>query len=320
MEPKEIPVIINPRAGRKSRFALWLEAVLIRPPSLHEEACWSGDRISAEVVRAFQREGLKPKLFITKTLGDIKTTVKKLVAEGERTIVVAGGDGTINEAVHDMAGTDVALGILPMGTANTLAIELGIPPALQEAVHVLAKGRVRTVDVGKAGNHYFAMGAGLSFDAQVIKNVKPSMKRLLGSLAYIFQGLLESLNYPFPRMEVRREDQPLFRSEGYLVIIANARFYGGHFKAAPRALLDDGLLDVVVMKSRRMWNLLKYTATMRYGDITKLSDVEYFQCRKVRILSEPSVQVHVDAEIAEATPCDFECLPQALRVIVPALP
>ncbi|HOW58462.1 MAG TPA: YegS/Rv2252/BmrU family lipid kinase, partial [Candidatus Omnitrophota bacterium] len=276
MEQREIPVIINPKAGRKSRFALWLEAILIQPPSLSEEGWWPGDRIGGEIVKAFHSEGLRAQPFITQTLGDIKKTVQDLVAQGERTIVVVGGDGTINEAVHGIAGTQTSLGIIPMGTANTLAIELGIPLAVQAAARVIREGQVRTIDVGKAGNYYFAMGAGLSYDAHVIKNVRSDSKRSIGSLAYIAQGLLESLTYPFPRLRVCSEDSPLFHSEGYLVIIANARFYGGHFKAAPRALLDDGLLDVIVMKNRRFWNLVQYVATMRYRDITKLSDVEYF--------------------------------------------
>lgn len=317
MSEKEIPVIINPSAGRKSPFALWLESILIRPPSLSQEACWDGNKIGVEVVKAFHAEGLRAQPFITQTVGDIRETVQNLVSQGETTIVVAGGDGTINEAVHALAGTEASLGIIPMGTANSLAIELGIPLSVREAVHVIKGGHIRTVDVGRAGTHYFAMGAGLSYDAHVIKNVKLWLKRAIGSLAYIVQGLVEALSYPFPKLEITSEDRPLFRSEGYLAIIANARFYGGHFKAAPQALLDDGLLDVIVIKRREMWHLLKCLTTMRYRDVTKLSGVEYFQCRKLKITSEPRVPVHVDAEIAEMTPCEFECIPKALRVIAP---
>lgn len=314
---KEIPVIINPKAGRKSRLALWLESVLIRPPSLPQEACWPGERIGAEVEKAFQVEGLQAKTFITKTIGDIKETIQNLVRQGERTIVVAGGDGTINEAVHALAGTEASLGILPIGTANSLAIELGIPFALCEAAHTIKTGRVRTVDVGRAGTHYFAMGAGLSYDSHVIKNVKPWLKYSIGSLAYIVQGLLEAFSYSFPKLEITSEDRPSFCTEGYLVIIANARFYGGHFKAAPLASLEDGLLDVIVIKRRELWHLLKCLTTMRYRDLTKIKDVEYFQCRRLKIVSNPSVEVHVDAEIAERTPCEFECIPKALRIITP---
>lgn len=318
MDPKEIPVIVNPKAGRKSFFALWLEGLFIKQPSNSEEACWPGERIGGEVVKAFYREGLRAQPYITQTLGDIRTTVKKLITQGERTLVVVGGDGTINEAVHAIAGTEAALGIIPMGTANTLAIELGIPLKVQEAVRVIRDSNVRTMDVGKAGDHYFTMGAGMSYDAQVIKNVKPFLKKWLGSLAYITQGLWEALTYPFPKLEVSCEDRTLFHSEGHLVIVANARHYGGHFKAAPQASLSDGLLDVIVLKKHGFLDLIKYTTTMRYRDITKRSDVEYFQTRKLRITSDPPVPVHVDAEIVDKTPCVFECIPQALRVIVPS--
>lgn len=316
MNSKEIPVIINAKAGRKSRFALALEALFLRSPTVTREAWWTAGMIKKGIVKAFHDEGIEPWIFVTRTLGDIKKTVRELVARGERLIVIAGGDGTINEAVHGVAGTETALGIIPLGTANTFSIELGIPFSIREAVRVIKQGRVRIVDVGKAGESFFAMGAGLSYDAHVIQKVKPLLKRAMGSLAYIVTGMWESLTYPFPVLKVESEDAGV-QTEGYLAIISNARFYGGHFKSAPAAKLDDGLLDVIVMKRKELWHLLKYTSAMRYRDITKLPDVVYFQCRRLKVTSEPKVPVHVDAEIAGETPCIFECIPQALRIVVP---
>ncbi len=312
-----IPVIINAKAGRKSWLAVLLEAIFIRPPFIHKEACLPEEKITQEIVKAFDLEGLKARSYVTRNLGDIKKMVRELVEQGERLIVVAGGDGTINEAIHGIVKTGTALGIIPMGTANAFAIELGIPFSLREAVQVIKRGQVRTIDVGKAGEHFFAMGAGMSYDAQVITKVRLESKRQMGSLAYIMHGFLEALVYPFPALKLESDDPSPVRCEGHLVIVTNTRFYGGHFKSAPRALLDDGFLDVLVMKKKHMWNLFRYLGAMRYSDITKLPDVEYFQCRRLKVTSDPLVLVHVDAEIAEKTPCVFECVSKALRVIVP---
>ncbi len=317
MNQEEIPVVINKKAGRKSFFAVGLEALLIRPPFLHKEACYPEERIGRKVVKAFSLEGMKVRPYFAHTIEDVRDTIEDLVWKGERTVVVAGGDGTLNAAVHAIAGTEVSLGIIPLGTANALALELGIPFSVHEAARVIKQGKVRKIDVGKAGGHLFAMGAGMSFDAHVIQKVDHGSKWAMGSMAYIVHGILEALKYPFPLLKIESEDPVPIRSEGYLAIVANARYYGGHFKVAPRASMEDGLLDVLVMKRKGLRHLIRYLGAMRYRDITRLEDVDYFQCRRLRITSDPAVPVHVDAEVVETTPCVFESVPKVLKVIVP---
>ena len=318
MSENDIPVVINKKAGRKSLFAVGFEALLIRPPFLHKEACYPEERIGKKVEKAFSLEGLTARPYLAHTLEDVRNTIKTLVAQGERTIVVAGGDGTFNAAVQEVTGTETSLGLIPLGTANSLALELGIPFSVREAARAIKTGKVRTLDLGKAGSHFFAMGAGMSFDSHVIRKVDRGSKWFMGAMAYIVHGVVESFRYPFPLLKIESEDPVPVRSEGYLVIVANARYYGGHFKAAPRASMEDGLLDVVVMKRKGLLPLVHYLEAMRYGDITRLADVDYFQCRRFQITSDPAVPVHVDAEVVEMTPCVFECVPKALKMIVPA--
>ncbi|MBU9889145.1 MAG: diacylglycerol kinase family lipid kinase [Candidatus Omnitrophica bacterium] len=314
----EIPVVINKKAGRKSFFAVALEALLIRPPFLHKEACDPEEKIGRKVVKAFSLEGLTARPHLAHTLDEVRSTMKRLVAQGEKTIVVAGGDGTFNAAVSAVVGTEVSLGLIPLGTANSLAVELGIPFSVREAARAIKTGKVRTLDLGKAGDHFFAMGAGMSFDAHVIKKVDRGSKWVMGAMAYIVHGILEAFRYPFPLLSLESEEPGGIRSAGYLVIVANARYYGGHFKVASRASLEDGLLDVVVMKRKGFRHLIHYLSSMRYRDVTRLPDVDYFQCRRLRVSSDTPVEIHVDAEIAGNTPCVFECVPKALRMIVPA--
>lgn len=315
-EEKEIPLIVNQTAGQRSQIALGLEKLLLGSPSLAESGNLSGERLRRILLDSFGKRGLRPHLLFTQGPGDAMRWAAELAQKKTSLVVVAGGDGTVNEVVNGIAGTETTLGVIPSGTGNSFAIELGIPFSIEEAVSVIRRGRVRSVDIGRAGRRFFAMAAGISFDTRVIKNVKPHLKRALGALSYLLQGVLESTRYPFPVLEVESEDASI-RTSGFLAIVSNARFYGGYFQPAPHALVDDGLLDVLVMKRKRFWELVNYLIAMRQGRILEVEGVETFTCRRVRISSDPPVSVHVDAEIAGETPCEFECVREALRVIVP---
>jgi YegS/Rv2252/BmrU family lipid kinase len=319
VEKEEIPLIMNRAAGQRSWMAFALEKLLLRPASIPRTACWPAEKIERAVLSSLRKEGLIGRPHFTEAPGDATRIAKRLAGERVRRLVVAGGDGTINEVANGLIGTETALGILPIGTANSYALELGLPFSLVKASRVIREGRVRTVDVGKAGERFFVMGAGMSFDARVIQAIKPRFKRLFGAVAFILTGAAESLSYSFPRLEVESEVVSA-EHEGYLVIIANARYYGGCFRVAPGASLEDGLLDVIVMKRKGLGNVLRYLFAARRGKLTGLADVDYFQCRRVSAECASPVPVHVDAEIASQTPCGFECVPRALRVICPGDP
>jgi YegS/Rv2252/BmrU family lipid kinase len=308
---------MNRVAGQRSWLALGLEKLLIQPPAFPRTAFWPWEKLEAEVVRSLEKAGFTVRPYFTEGPGDATETARKLAEEKARLVIVAGGDGTINEVVNGLAGRETALGILPLGTANSYATELNLPFSLEKGAELLLEGRVRTVDLGRVGKRFFAMGAGMGFDAEVIRKIRPAFKRLFGSLAFILTGIRESLRYPFPLLEAESEIVA-GEHEGYLVIVANARYYGGCFPVAPRASLEDGLLDVIVMKKKGLENVLRYLGAARRGNLTGLADVEYFQCHRVGVESASPVAVHVDAEIAETTPCEFECVPGALRVICPA--
>ncbi len=315
---KEIPLIINLRAGRRSRLAVALDNLLINFSDSIKSSYVPYKKITKLIADSLAHEGLNVHVHVTNSSGDATEITKDLVRKNERLIIVAGGDGTVNEVINGMAGSDTRLGIIPLGSTNVLAIELGIPFSIQAAVKVIREGHARQIDLGRADKRFFAMAAGMSFDAQAIKmlSLVPGLKPFLGGLSFILSGMLVSLVYPFPLLEIESDDLPGRRS-GYLAIIANARFYGGPFLFAPGASIDDGLLDVVIMKRRRLWNLLKYMSLAKKGKLLQLPDVEHFQTRRLKVSSNPSVLIHTDAEIAGKTPCEFECVPRALWVIVP---
>ena len=310
--------MINLRAGRRSRLAVALDSLLLYASNSIKSSYAPSKKITKLITNALAQEGLNVHVHVTHSADDATEITKDLVRRNERLILVAGGDGTVNEVINGMVGSDTHLGIIPLGSTNVLALELGIPFSTQAAAKVIREGHTRQIDLGKAGNHFFAMAAGISFDAQAIKllSLAPGLKPLLGGLSFVLSGMLVSLAYPFPLLEIESEDLP-GRHSGYIAIVSNARFYGGSFVMAPSASIDDGLLDVVIMKRRKLWNLMKYMSLAKKGNLFQLPDVEHFQTRRLKVSSNPPVFIHTDAELAGKTPCEFECIPRALRVIVP---
>src|SRR5258708_4489185 len=124
-------------------------------------------------------------LATTSVPGEAKEIAAAAVEQGFRIVVAAGGDGTINEVVNGLAGSEVALGVLPVGTMNVFAAELGLPGKLRDAWRLIEAGRVREIDLGRANRQYFVQLAGVGLDAQVVKETSLDLKRNLGPLAYL---------------------------------------------------------------------------------------------------------------------------------------
>ena len=263
----------------------------------------------------------------TQQAGDAKRLAAKAVADGYKTIVAAGGDGTINETVNGIGLSGVALGVLPLGTANVFARALGIPLDFAGAWAVIERGRTRVLDLPLARfgdtERYFVQLAGVGFDAVVVRSASWELKKRIGPLSYVWAGLKAISGKPMD-VEVSTKDN---RSRwcGVAVIIGNGRFYGGPFTLFPKARLDDGLLDVCVFEKCGFFDVLRYGQAILRGTHTRLRGVQYFQtdqlvCKAACPDSEVGacpVPFEMDGEDAGDTPVTFSVLPRALRVIVP---
>ena len=156
--------------------------------------------------------------------GHATLLAREALEEGVDRVVVIGGDGTVNEALNGLAGSDVPLAIVPTGTVNVLALELGLPLDPPDAVRVAAEARATRIDLGLAGQRYFALMAGVGFDADVVSRVRPVMKRALKEMAFVLQGLATYLTAEYPLVQIECDDRC---TEGYFVVLGNARNYGG---------------------------------------------------------------------------------------------
>jgi diacylglycerol kinase (ATP) len=248
--------------------------------------------------------------------GEAESIARRAAAEGFETIVAAGGDGTINEVVNGIAGTKAALGLLPMGTMNVFALELGIPASnLGRCWEIIQKQNTRLVDMPRANEKHFVQLAGVGLDAQVVKETSRAFKRSFGPLSYLISAAQIAARRP-PRLRI--ESANAVTEEGSFVLIGNGRLYGGPFPFFKNAVIDDGLLDVVIFKQLGYLEIIKYLQNVVFSSAIRLPEVEYFQTERLRVASDENVPVEIDGELIGECPVEFQMLKQKLRVLVPA--
>jgi YegS/Rv2252/BmrU family lipid kinase len=237
------------------------------------------------------------------------------VDEGFEKIVAAGGDGTINEVVNGLAGTNVTLGLLPIGTMNVFATELGLPVHdLQFCWDVIRNDSVRIVDLAQANEKFFVQLAGVGLDAQVVQETSAQLRRSFGPLSYIISAVQIAARKP-PRLFIQSEDASI--DEGSFVLVGNGRLYGGPFPFFKHAALDDGLLDVIVFKRLGYLEIIKYLQDVVFSSDIRVPEIEYFQTRRLRVESNQSVPVELDGELVGNCPVEFSLQERSLRVLAP---
>jgi diacylglycerol kinase (ATP) len=254
-------------------------------------------------------------LCATSRAGEAEALARNAAQEGFEKIVAAGGDGTINEVANGLAGSDATLGIIPIGTMNVFATELGLPAHdLELCWGVIQNENTRLVDLPMANKKFFVQLAGVGLDAQVVKETSAKLKRNFGPLSYLISAAQIAARQP-PRLSIQSENTSV--DEGSFVLVGNGRLYGGPFPFFKQALIDDGLFDVVVFKSLGYLEIIKYLQDVIFSSEIRVPEVEYFQTRHLRVESEESVPVELDGELVGTCPVEFGLLERSLRVLVP---
>lgn len=234
---------------------------------------------------------------------------------GARLVIAAGGDGTVNEVVNGL-DEDATLGIVPLGTANVLARELGLPLKAEAACKRVVAGKAKRIDLGVATNHRgverrFTCMAGIGFDAHVVNEVTPRLKRYLKIFAFPLAAFKVYLEEDLPALHIEHGDHTYITQ---FVIVANGRYYGGDFRAAEDASLTTGKLEVVLVD--RVGKLLR--ADVLTGILAKKPldrSMRSFPAHQMRARSPGTqVPVQLDGEIWGRLPMSFRIDPGALRV------
>ncbi|MBM3858550.1 MAG: diacylglycerol kinase family lipid kinase [Verrucomicrobia bacterium] len=243
----------------------------------------------------------------------------RLAAEADGIVVAAGGDGTINEVVNGLRLPGATLGVLPLGTANVFARELGIPLDLAAAWATLERGVTRVIDLGVAEfagrQRFFAQLAGVGFDARAVRTANWELKKRFGPLSYVWAGLA-ALREQKDDVAVVAEDTG-DTARGMAVMVGNGRRYGGPFRLFPDAQLDDGLLDVCVFERGGYGNALRHGFGVLCGRHTQQRGVRCFRSARFVCRAASPAPLELDGEDAGDVPVLFRLEPRALRVIAP---
>lgn len=253
----------------------------------------------------------------TSRCGEAESLARAAASEGFERVVAAGGDGTVNEVVNGLAGTQAALGLLPLGTMNVFANELGLPAGdLGRCWQIIQDEKARAVDLPSANGKHFVQMAGVGFDAQVVKETSLAFKRSFGPLSYLISAAQIAARRP-PRLRIESENA--VTEEGSFVLIGNGRLYGGRFPFFKQAVIDDGLLDVLVFKRFNYVEIVRYMQDVIFSSQITSPEVEYFQTKSLRVTSEVTVPVEIDGELVGNCPVEFRIRRRGLRVFAPAM-
>lgn len=272
-----------------------------------------------KVLRFIMSHANRFAMYATNHAGEARELAARFAAEGEPVVIAAGGDGTLNEVVSGLAGTDTVLGVLPAGTMNVFAREMGIPyDSLERAFSIIESGFIREVDLFEANGAPFVQMAGVGFDAMVIEETTWESKKMLGPLAYLLAAV-KVLGEKPPKMEIVCADGR--RETGVAVIAGNGSLYGGQFKVFRNADNHDSKLDVLVYKEAGYRLVLDSLGGLALGGIDLMSSTSYFQTESFTVTADRAVPVEVDGELAgRASEVRFRETASHLRVLAPEGP
>lgn len=233
------------------------------------------------------------------------------------TIVAIGGDGTVLKVIPYIVNSNTKLGIVPLGTANLFAASLYIPFCIEKAVQILFNNHSTNVDVGKAGNDYFALRVGIGFDADVINNTKRCWKKKLGYLAYFIQGIISSFHLSHKSYRITIDNNTIEVNANSIIIANAGNMFHNLFKIVPSGAVDDGKLDILIVLARNFWEFIVFFFQLLRGKHILNPQVIYSQAQNIKI-EKINKNMHMDGEpYFNNNQLDITVLPKALKVMIP---
>jgi diacylglycerol kinase (ATP) len=274
-------------------------------------------RLRNRLHKALRENGVRYELLETTHPGHARELAREAAASDTR-IAVIGGDGTISEAIDGIVNSGVELGIVSMGTGNDLARSLGIPfNSLEAAVAVACTGKPKRIDVGWERDRHFATSLGLGFPAAVVEE-RNRIRWLKGSAAFFF-AVYRAIRWLHPFWLQLELDDRSIEIECTIVLVQNTPYCGGGFMIAPEAEVDDGLLDVVVIKPIGKMDLMLNFPKVYRGRHLDHPSFSVYRSRQVRIHSAEPLRKTFDGDIYGTAPVEARALPRAIKLIVPNL-
>ena len=235
---------------------------------------------------------------------------------GVDAIVIAGGDGTVNSAIPALIEARKPVGILPFGTANDLALTLGIPADPVAAAGVIAAGVTRAIDVGRVNDAWFLNVASIGLSVQIAERQDEELKKQWGIFSYVVAAvgtLTEAQRFEATVSCAGRKE----RVHAYQIAVGNGIHYGGGLVVSPEASIDDGLLDVSAIEKVSVADLIALAPRLRDGTLVERDDVAFFRGPTARVETLEPMPVNTDGEVTSETPAEFSVVRRAIRVYAP---
>jgi YegS/Rv2252/BmrU family lipid kinase len=291
------PILWNPSAGEKAGVRL-------------------GRMTRDELQAILVRHGLAGPLYETRSTEDAIGRVDRFVEAGAQLIVAAGGDGTVSAIASHLIGSDVAVGILPLGSLMNVARSLGVPRDPVAAAAIIREGRVTRIDAARAADRVFFEVASVGLSAALMRE---SQRVSRGQFGAVVQAVRVLARYHATDFELELDDRTE-RVRGLVVSVANAPYTGFNMTFAPNARIDDGLLDVVVFGGYSRSEFVLHALSIVAGRRAASPRLSTYRARRVTVTSTRPLPCRADASDCGTTPVTVESIPQAVRFVVPARP
>lgn len=257
---------------------------------------------------------------ITKRKGEATEIVRKYTHEDDYIIYAVGGDGTINEVVNGMVGSESILAIIPAGSGNDFIRTIYPHHKQEELLYKLLNGRRECIDVFKINEKYFLNIASVGLDAEIVFNAGlfKNKSYIKSDAAYIISIFKTLFGYKSRKFRVSLDGKETCHNKILLLAVANGRFYGGGIPIAPKAKVDDAKADICLVKDLKLRKIFSIIPKLFKARHDEAEEVEFYRASQIKIESAEKFRVNIDGEIAEADKINIEVMPQAIQVIVPA--
>jgi YegS/Rv2252/BmrU family lipid kinase len=274
-----------------------------------------GRRLGPRAQNLLERNGFSfSQVHLVTTREQLPKAIEQALAARPTLLIVGGGDGTVSHIAARLAYQDTVLGLLPFGTTNNFARNLGIPAGLA-AVNVIANGKVADIDLGKAGSSYFANVAGIGLSADVAAGVSLERKLRLGRTAYMLTGLRRLWSHRSFTADVEVDGESV-RLYTHQVVVANGAFHGGTL-IGHDVTIDDERLEAFWFGSAGRLGFIRDLGLFMFARGRTRRRLNFRSATIVRIVTEPQVPVELDGELAGATPVEISMAAEALKIMVP---
>jgi diacylglycerol kinase (ATP) len=263
-----------------------------------------------------RQKGWQADLWYTNGPQDAGRLAHQAVVERADMVIASGGDGTINEIIQELAGTETALGVLPNGTVNVWAREIGLPLDDLSACNVLLYGKTRRIDLGRINDRYFLLMAGIGFDGEVTRAIERKPVKRLGVIGYLLVGALLGLGYPAFQATLSIDGKEI-KTNALQIVIGNTQLWGGAVQFTWQAKCDDTFLDVCVVRKSGLLGRCMVAVDFLLRRERRRQRISYHTCTSIEVRTRQPIPIQVDGEIGGFTPATFAVAPGALKVIVP---